>query len=454
MAVASDTPASARRPRAWLLVAAVAAAVAVVALVGTLLAGAGDDRPARALADATPYDGRSPREPSARATRVVVALPRPSLGAAGIAEPAAQRAYVRSLEAESAALRSALGARGIRLSDVVTFARTFNGFAATVRTRDLADLPSLGIRAQPVRRFYPASSEPARVPGLRPPAAAAPLGGASIAVLDTAVDTVHPLLAGRLDPGYDAVANVKRDSAAPGAGETSGTALAGILVAAGERVLPIRVAGLQPATRGAGTEDVGLTDQLLGGLERAVDPDGDGATDDRVPIALVGVNSPYAGFPASPEAHAVRGATDLGTLVIAPAGGEGAAAGPAGTIGSPGAAPDALAVGALAAPEAVARIGLELGDAEARGAALLAGAAPPRGLRTGAEGLAVVRAGEDPVAQAAAAAAGGARAVLLAEPRPRRPLPADARGPDRRAGPGRHRRRRPRRCSERRRVPR
>jgi hypothetical protein len=35
--------------------------------------------------------------------------------------------------------------------------------------------------------------------------------------------------------------------------ETSGTALAGILAAAGERVLPIRVAGLQPAGERVGS---------------------------------------------------------------------------------------------------------------------------------------------------------------------------------------------------------
>ncbi len=425
---------------------AIAGAVLIGLLAAAVLLAAGGPPPAPALADAVPFDGRSPREPSGEGTRVIVALPRPALGAAGIADPDDQRAYVRSLEDESEALRSALGARGIRLSDVVTFTRTFNGFAATVRTSELAGLPSLGVRAQPVRRFYPASSEPARVPGLRLPVAAAPLGGASVAVLDSGVDGGHPLLSGRLDPGYDAV---DRDGdPAPASdprgarSETSGTALAGILVAAGERVLPIRVAGLQPATQGSGLEEVAISDQLLAGLERAVDPDGDGATDDHVPVAVVGVNSPYAAFERSPEARAVRGAADLGTLVVAPAGSEGAAAGPEGTVGSPAAAPAALAVGALAAPEGVVRVDLRIGGADARGAVLLAGAPPPGGLKTagplettdpadllaGGERslrgrLVVVRAGDEPVARAAAAAAAGARAVLLAEPRSR-PLPA------------------------------
>jgi len=434
--------ADASRKRLLIIGAAGAALIAAV-VAAVLLAGDGAPPPP-ARADATPFDGRSPREPSGRGTRVIVELPRPSLGEAGILDPARQRTYVQSLEDESAALRSALGARGIRLSNVVVYTRTFDGFAATVATGDLADLPSLGVRAQPARRFYPATSEPARISGVKPPTAAAPLGGASVAVLDTGVDRRHPLLANRLDRGYDAVDRDRDPAPAAdprgGRRETSGTALAGILVAAGERVLPIRVAGLLPAAQGTGLEDVAVTDTLLAGLERAVDPNADGATDDHVPIAVVGVNSPYAGFAGSPEAQAITGAADLGTLVIAPAGGEGAAAGTGGTLGSPAAAPDALAVGALTAPGAVARIDLEIGGTDARGAALLAGQPPPAGLTTAGPvdatdpaallkgdslrgKLAVVRAGDEPVGRAAAAAAAGARAVLLADPRDR-PLPS------------------------------
>src|SRR5205085_7057300 len=149
----------------------------------------------------------------------------------------------------------------------------------------------------------------------------------------------------------------RRDGAAPGRDpsgsgrrETSGTALAGVIAAAGERVLPIRVASLR-ASAGRAVEAVGTTDELLDGLERAVDPNGDGDTSDHVPVALIGVNAPYAGFSETPEAQAIAAAAGLGTLVVAPAGDEGAAAPGSGTVGSPAAAPDALAVGALAGPE-------------------------------------------------------------------------------------------------------
>ena len=179
---------------------------------------------------------------------------------------------MRSLERESAALRSALGARGVELRDVVTFGRTWDGFAATVDTSDLAALSSLGVRAQPVRRFYPATSEPVPVPGEAPkPRAAPPSDQAPIAVLDTGAE--------RAEGGYDAVD--RDDDPAPGSDpraprrrETTGTALAGIVTAAGERVLSVRVAGYGGA---AAPEIHGTTDTLLLGLERAVDPDGDGA---------------------------------------------------------------------------------------------------------------------------------------------------------------------------------
>lgn len=394
--------------------ALVAAGLALVALAVTAGLALRGGEPAPARADAVPYDGRSPREPAGRETRVIVELARPGLGEAGIADPAAQRAYGRSLKREGSALRSALAARGVRLEDVRAFTRTLNGFAATVRTADLARLASPGVRVQPVRRFYPATAEPARIPTPAAPRPAAPAGGPRVAVLDTGVDARHPLLRDRVARGFDALGG------GTGAAERSGTALAGVLAAAGERVLAIRVAGAQATAGGSGAEQVALTDQLLAGLERAVDPDGDGATADRVPVALIGLNSPYAGFVGTPEARAVAGAAQLGTLVVAPAGGEGMAAGPEGTVGSPAAAPAALAVGALVAEDATARVVLRLGETDAGDAALLAGAAPPRGRRIPAV---VVEAGNNPVAAAVGAAAAGARAVILAEPRAR-PLPA------------------------------
>ena len=138
--------------------------------------------------------------------------------------------------------------------------------------------------------------------------------------------------------------------------ERHGTELAGILVGAGgpagcsgvapgATVLPIRVAGWQPAAAG-GYAVYARTDQLIAGLERAVDPNGDGDAHDAARIALVGVAEPFAAFTDSPRRARSQGALQLDTLVVAPAGNDGPAGPAFGSISGPGGAPAALTVGA------------------------------------------------------------------------------------------------------------
>src|SRR3954470_11628590 len=138
----------------------------------------------------------------------------------------------------------------------------------------------------------------------------------------------------------------------------------------GGRGMWVRVGGTQRDARTGGRSEFGTTDQLLDGLERAVDPDGDGDTSDHVPVALVGVNSPYAGFADSPEAVAAGAARALGTLVVAPAGNEGPAAS---TVGSPAAAPGVVAVAALDGGGGPALPEVEVGVATGEGRALVRG---------------------------------------------------------------------------------
>lgn len=341
--------------------AAVAAALAIVAIVVVALATSGG----ASAPSAVPFDGRSPRAPEAGTIRVLFELQRPSLGervAGERMDAAGQRAHVRSLRREADALQSALRARAVRLGGVVSFERVWNGFAATIETEDLPRVQTLGVRVERVRRFYPATVELAQADGAPDSGGAHEAGGepdsggarelgADVALLDSGVDLRHPALRGRVVPGYDAVDGDDDPSPgrAPGGDvEQHGTQMAGVLASElGGRVRAIRVAGLQRSAETAAFEEAGTTDQLLAGLERAVDPDDDGDTDDGAAVALVGVNSPYAGFAGAPEADAVRAAAALGTLVVAPAGNEGRRAGRFGTVGSPGAAPDALTVGAL-----------------------------------------------------------------------------------------------------------
>src|SRR5207247_5834255 len=107
----------------------------------------------------------------------------------------------------------------------------------------------------------------------------------------------------------------------------------------------VRVAGWQRGLTG-GWAVYARTDQLIAGLERAVDPNLDGDAHDAARVALVGVAAPYAAFSDSPEARAIRGALRLDTLVVAPAGNDGPAGPGYGSIASPGGAPDSLPGGA------------------------------------------------------------------------------------------------------------
>ena len=147
-----------------------------------------------------------------------------------------------------------------------------------------------------------------------------------------------------VDGGDDATAHANPQD--PSQLERHGTELAGLLVGAGgpgglhgvapgATVLPIRVAGWQPAPTGT-TLVYGRSDQLIAGLDRAVDPNGDGDAHDAVRVALVGVVEPYAAFADGPEARAVQGALDLNTLVVTPAGNDGAAGPSFGSVAGPG----------------------------------------------------------------------------------------------------------------------
>jgi subtilisin family serine protease len=193
------------------------------------------------------------------------------------------------------------------------------------------------------------------------------------------------------------------------------------------------------------------TDQLIAGLERAVDPNEDGDAHDAARIALVPLAAPYAAFADSPDARAVEGALDLDTLVVAAAGNDGPAGPAFGSLSSPGASPDALSVGAAdlrsqtEEVRVVVRVGLEVvvdrllplaGAVLPRHARELALAAPRErssktspgdflappplnsffnkaGLSVVAGRAALVRAGDDPVTAVENAARAGAAAVVL-----------------------------------------
>lgn len=421
--------------------------------------------------------------------RMVVVLRYPSLAdrvrrAGGSATEASMRRWTAAALAGQKQIAARLSEKGIRLEPEYIYTRVLNGFSAPLDARGLAllerDPDVVGI--YPVRPGYPATTSSRLLDsadlasGRR---AAFRLGeldgsGVTVALLDTGVDRSHPYLRNRLARGIDILdpegsAMPRRNPYDPAQVERHGTELAGLLaggggpdglagIAPGATIQPIRVAGWQPDAAG-GFAVYARTDQLLAGLERAVDPDGNGDAHDAARIALVGVAEPFAAFADGPLARAAAGAAALDTLVVAAAGNDGPAGPGYGSVAGPGGAPSALTVGAadLRARTQIARVVVRAGlrvllDERLPLAGATAPAEPltlaisvprpadaqestagldrffdPRGFSLVAGSAALVRADEGPANGLHGASIAGARAVLVDRPVPPGAFGIDAR---------------------------
>jgi hypothetical protein len=310
--------------------------------------------------------------------RVLVVLRSPSMAQrvamnGGVATQRKERTWTRSALAAQRQLLAELSTRGIRPRIQFSYSRVLNGFSAPLDARAIAVLerrPEVA-GVYPVRVAYPASvsSELLGVKGVARGASSLPSlrlpgydgRGVTVALLDTGVDRAQPYLRGRILPGVDVVGGdpevkAAQDPSGSGRVERHGTEMAGILVGAGgpggvtgiapgASVLPIRVAGWQQDETG-GWAVYARTDQLIAGLERAVDPNLDGDAHDAARIALIGAAVSYGAFADSPEARAIQGALQLDTLTVAPVGNDGPAGPGYGSVSSPGGAPAALTAGA------------------------------------------------------------------------------------------------------------
>ncbi len=367
----------ARRPLSRAAVGLLGIAAAAIALTAVVSAGGSEGTVASRDTGAWLGLVGGPRGPVQLGERMIVLLDTPSvaqrLARVRYATESQERAWWAAANAAQKQVLLKLASIGVAVQPDYSFHEVVDGFSALLDPRAVSLLQQMNEVSGvfPVRAAYPASVSQQTLTGRawdatsgHQPVSALPGStgrGVTIALLDTGVDGAHPYLRGRVLPGYDVLrpgeyAAAHRDPQDPSQLERHGTELAGILVgrdgpgglhgvAPGATVLPIRVAGWQP---GADGRDLvyARSDQLIAGLDRAVDPNGDGDAHDAVRVALIGVTEPYGAFTDDPEAQAVQGALALNTVVVAPAGNDGAAGPSFGSIGGPAASPAAIAVAA------------------------------------------------------------------------------------------------------------
>jgi minor extracellular serine protease Vpr len=366
------------------------------AVVALILIAAGGNRSSNSTALGAPsWQGlagsRRPRV--AVGQRVIVLLKARSLAdrlgdVGGLATDEQERRWTATALASQKLLISRLAVEGVAVAPEYSYTHVVNGFSAAFDANGLALLERTPEVAgvYPVRAAYPASIPAALTSQLAPGFGHPPDTGLSsedgtgvtVAVLDTGVDHAQPFLRGRVERGIDIVGQSPGAEAAakpdePSVVERHGTEMAGLIVgsggpdgmagvAPGATVLPIRVAGWQRDASGQWSV-YGRTDQVLAGLDRAVDPNDDGDAHDAARVALVALSEPFAAFADGPLALAAQGALRLDTLVVAPAGNDGPGGPSYGSISGPGGAGSALTVGAadLRARYAQARVVVRAG---------------------------------------------------------------------------------------------
>ncbi len=276
-----------------------------------------------------------------------------------------QMDYVASLRAGQAELRAALEAAGASI--LHDYQIVYNGLATVIDAQKLNDLAGVGgvqsiAASKPIEIALDGS-----VPFIFGGQTWADFGvtgaGVSIAVIDTGIDYYHEGLGGSGDPadyaaddptiieagtfptakvvfGYDLVgenyhagcpavddpavcSSIPFPDPDPLDSHGHGSHVSGIAAGAGTDFVSRGVApdallyALKVFALGSASTSV-----IMAAIEMAVDPNGDGSTDDKADVINMSLGSPYSRN-TEPLAAASNAAVNLGTIVVASAGNDG-----------------------------------------------------------------------------------------------------------------------------------
>ncbi|MBV8520280.1 MAG: S8 family serine peptidase [Acidobacteria bacterium] len=167
--------------------------------------------------------------------------------------------------------------------------------------------------------------------------------GVRVAIIDTGIDYTHPALGGHFGPGYKVAGghDFVNDDDDPFDDNGHGTHVAGIIAADSDTLIGVAPHATLYAFKVLNSGGGGTTDDIIAGIERAADPNGDGDPSDHVDVA----NMSLGGFGNAddPQSRAVDNAVAAGVVMCIAAGNAGGFA----VVLSPGNAHDALTVAAI-----------------------------------------------------------------------------------------------------------